>query len=191
VKERPIIFSGESVRAILEGRKTQTRRVLRTDPNWDYGIFEYDDKNGYAVMSAVPTFDPMMSHNVKCPYGKPGDRFWVRETWAYVDGEVWYRAEMDWPREDGVELKPAMYMPRWASRLTLEITGLMVERLQEISIDDIFAEGCPVTQDDEDLSNTYQWIADSWDALNDKRGYSWDSNPWVWVIDFKLVGGEE
>ena len=186
MKEHPILFTGKMVRAILEERKTQTRRVIKNP-----------------------------GHESKCKY-KIGDRLWVKETWCYriEDGRylydangkplVWYRATtpdveavdddgMTLYRKDGFEAspwKPSIYMPHWASRLFLEITNLRVERLQEISPWSIEAEGItsyvvnPLLRS-ADLKE--QWVK-LWNSINDKRGYGWDVNPKVRVITFKMIG---
>lgn len=213
MKERPIIFSAPMVRAILDGRKTQTRRVVKlTDSgrvkesgsprNW-----HLDDP--HAVMA--------------CPYGVPGDRLWVRETWqAFFADEVpasrprgprhtmgipaqperesfvFYRADGDLSHpEDGSEaiwLSP-LHMPRWASRLTLEIVSVRVERVQEISEEDARAEGVRVWEEWQsrdlpavlNMHDPRDAYAQLWDSINAKRA-PWESNPWVWVIEFRRAG---
>ena len=215
-KERPILFSGEMVRAILEGRKTQTRRVVKLgDP--DYSNCRYIPHNSemvwrfdYSLHGGGTSWE---DHN--CPYGQPGDRLWVREAWAKSvrdpEGPSWdddadhenfdilYRATdegYEWTDAVGDPVsapwKPSIHMPRWASRLTLEVTGVRVERLQEIKRRDAIAEGV----DDNDSINVGRKIANEkvrmrfailWDSINSKRGYDWDSNPWVWVVEFKTV----
>jgi hypothetical protein len=167
MKERPILFSGAMVRAILDGRKSQTR---------------------------------MNFH--RCPYGAVGDRLWVRETWAASldsDGDMCkpflYRATYDeavygqlkasfsdrateiWDVVGNTGWRPSIHMPRWASRLTLEVTGVRVERVQDISEADAKAEG---------VKSAAEFCA-LWDEINGARGYGWDANPWVWVVEFKRV----
>lgn len=176
MKERPILFSGEMVRAILEGRKTMTRRVIKP---------------------FVPIID-------FCPYGKTSDRLWVRETFAHVSSwshynrlapnSKWlYRADKEWPVS---RWKPSIFMPRLASRITLEITGVRVEQVRDISENDASAEGLQDWYPDPQKPNPYpnggpytniQRFAALWDSINKKRGYGWDSNPWVWVIEFKRI----
>lgn len=161
MKERPILFSAPMVSAILDGRKTQTRRIVRIpeivrSEGLDNGLttIEWLDKHEsgpgfYAWMTEYPDEG---SASVKCPYGIPGDRLWVRETWGYVGGseylyqqrsqDLGFRA--DWNALDpipGGKWRPSIHMPRWASRLTLEITEIRVQRLQEISEEDAKAEG--------------------------------------------------
>lgn len=199
MKTRPILFSGEMVKAILEGRKTQTRRVVKDS-------FKV---NGFMDIK----FDPL-----KCPYGQPGDRLWVRETWR----PLW--DDIDAPgglgdciqyRSDMVKIKPSIHdyetgmmfdamcvhsdanpkwhpsihMPLWASRITLEITGLRVERVQEISFSDVFAEGAADHRNcyPQEIGYVEGLYAELWDSINAKRGYGWSVNPWVWVVEFKRV----
>lgn len=169
--ERPILFSGPMVRALLDGTKTQTRRVARPKRS----------------------IEPMTD---ECPYGAPGDRLWVRETFAiYANGSVVYRASAEGldPRSEQVlcaRWLPSIHMPRAASRLTLEITDVRVERLQKISEADAEAEGVAFMRKHPDIDETLtasQLYAALWDSINEKRGYGWDANPWVWVVSFKVV----
>lgn len=204
MKERPILFSGEMVRAILAGRKTMTRRIVTPQPPIDYlaigsgyvGADQYwttfdDPANAAALITA------------KCPYGKPGSRLWVKETWA-IDFEknILYRATDESPSSmgtygakkivDGVPSvwRPSIFMPRAASRLTLEITAVRAERLQDITEEDAKAEGVVVERAGIDRSFG-EAIAIAqfrilWDQINAKRA-PWSSNPWVWVVEFKRV----
>lgn len=182
MKERPILFSGETVRAILEGRKTQTRRACKFRLGQDEVMTELRDGS--------------LKRTEECsPYGKPGDRLWVRETWAKQEFhtqplKIRYRADHD--DEAGLpwSWKPSIHMPRWASRINLEITGIRVERVQDISEEDAEAEG--VHGCDWGHGMDYggkpcycKPFEALWDSINAKRGYSWDSNPWVWVVEFK------
>jgi len=192
---RPILFSGEMVRAILDGRKTQTRRVLRPQP---VGLSLKGVFGRRAVFfepgSGTETHTPIC-RDWRCPYGQPGDRLWVRETWREdspddPEGAV-YRADapIDVP---GFKWKPSIFMPRWASRLTLEITGVRVEQLQEISGEDCLAEGVDRAQMAEMTYITMpMFMRDRyrklWDSLNAKRGFGWDVNPWVWVLEFQRI----
>ena len=180
MKERPILFSGPMVRAILDGRKTMTRRVMKPQPE------DYPYHHGLAVYRVAK----------KCTYGVPGDLLWVRETWASdVDGcpaGLSYRADHLDPRGDGpanpMRWRPSIFMPRWASRLTLRITSIRVERVQDITEADARAEGF------KDVAGKYArgdeariWFAELWDDINAKRGFGWDANPWVWVVGFEQV----
>lgn len=209
VRERPILFSGEMVRAILDGRKTQTRRVLNlARGGWSVRLAESD---GRADQPAN-----LRQVACGCPHGQPGDRLWVRETFSkhvrlsdphylpadYPDEAMgaWYWADGNPEHGDWTKPKPSIHMPRWASRLTLEITDVRVGRLQEISGQDVVAEGvkCPTNHghwhnDDYDafLEEEERLAVEAyrglWDSLNAKRGYGWDVNPFVWVIEFKRV----
>lgn len=203
MKERPIIFTSESVRAILDGRKTQTRRIVKHIPMLGEPL---------AWCAAAKAQEPGWVHIVGdhrrfCPYGQPGDRLWVREAFFdhSFDGEkdvtmIEYRAS-EWERDgDGGGWSPSIHMPRWASRIVLEITGVRVERLQEITEIDAQAEG--VLEMDGQLNDLALvrrakaigecvedgrvWFAELWDSINGKRA-SWESNPWVWVIEFRRV----
>lgn len=188
-KEHPILFSGPMVRAILEGRKTQTRRVAK--------VTSEGCKPGY--ITPVAGFTPRLiaNHISYCPYGQPSDRLWVRETFSayapegqqgnWKTGEnVTYVYRADNESADVARWYPCIFLPRRASRITLEISDIRVERLMEISDDDIRAEG--VTEGDGvwDGSLRAAW-ANGWNAINEKRGYSWLHDPWVWVIEFKKL----
>lgn len=232
VKERPIIFSGEMVKAILDGKKTMTRRVVKfSDFTIDsitplhielvdgkYCLF--NERNGWLI--GYPKF----------PYGKVGDRLWVRETWIQgyddpliesegddenavsiiykADGKEEYRScsaetAENWgdfsADSEMVGFKSPIHMPRWASRLLLEITDIRVERLNDISEADCEKEGfrfyplsricfkpCSTKHPSGHGSNNYKSIfGEYWDTLNAKKGYPWSSNPWVWVVEFKVV----
>lgn len=211
MKERPILFTGEMVRAILEGRKTQTRRVMK----------QRKRKDGCKL---IPEVLQEIGVGAACPYGKVGDRLWVREAFSawtpgdpvepieseetvpYKGCEFEYRATSEAQPE---RWRPSIHMPRWASRINLEITEVRVERVQDISDEDADAEGVdsrnvPTGGDDfQDYWRDYSkpkgdewpWIEGDprhsfrtlWDSINAKRGYSWDSNPWVWVVEFKRL----
>lgn len=183
---KPIIFSGEMVRAILDGHKTQTRRVIKPQFNqtWGAGV-RNQDPDYFSVHVDIKEPDGEWRW-LRCPYGKAGDILWVRETWAHVDGAIWYAADgIDIPRNDGVKLRPSIHMPRWASRITLEITNVRVERLFDISQEDAKAEGVSI-----EATRTLTHVgafAITWDAINKKRGYGWEggTNPWLWVVEFR------
>lgn len=189
MKERPILFSAPMVRAILAGNKTQTRRVMKPQPAW---IGEP------SVPFKTPDADP--KGIIACTYGQPGDRLWVREStkmrpfFPGSDAICGAYSADDEPvlNEQGFDLAwwyskpacPSIHMPRWACRIVLEIVGVRVERLNEISQADTVAEGM--------RANTGPWvhhtIADFrqlWGEINGKD--SWDSNPWVWVVEFKRI----
>jgi len=159
--DRPILFSAEMVRAILDGRKKQTRRVIKPQPTGATSWLPHIEASGFYPdkISAKP-------ERLVCKYGKPGDQLWVRETWGAVwpadepvplrQCEIEYRADLppgctdrpgEWPADEGngpevPKWRPSIHMPRWASRITLRIAGIRVERLQDISEDDARAEGC-------------------------------------------------
>lgn len=202
MKERPVLFSAPMVRAILDGRKTQTRRVINPQPYIDgMGNFCWNgrnfgqDSNGPCIQAIASPIPSSKTKRVCCPYGKPGDRLWVRETFNH-DGEKYiYAADLN---ELGVQKwaaqwKPSIHMPRNASRILLEITGVRVERLQDISECDAKAEGSYVCDyfgrrllDQSSNQGCYKWGYRSiWESLNGTG--SWDLNPFVWVIEFKLL----
>jgi hypothetical protein len=232
-KERPILFSGPMVRAILEGRKTMTRRVVKPQPPLDefgypaHGTIrgpEYFEPAAYdrnGEMQPGPeiygVYDDDGEWGIKCPYGKPGDRLWVRETFQicsnyhvdcrdttppHSDGrptlmvddpeypswqQCYYRATDKCPELLDVDTdemiqrwRPSIHMPRWACRLVLEVTAVRVERLHDISVEDAISEGV-VAPD----GNSIQCFRLLWSDIHSRD--SWNSNPWVWVIEFKRV----
>jgi hypothetical protein len=176
-KERPILFSAPMVRAILEGRKTQTRRAIKLRP--PYVMDERDDGTPWPYDTTWSSGD-QASPLMPCPYGKAGDRLWVRETFHRcphcAGGFISYRAGDDRPLNPKCAAhgwKPSIHMPREASRITLGINGVRVERLQEITDADARAEGVSGAEEFEEL----------WCSING-RG-SWDANPYVWIVDFR------
>jgi hypothetical protein len=226
MKERPILFSGPMVRAILDGRKSQTRRVVKPQPPPECSI-HYPLGNeswlpacertalrhtweawGGALYESRPKHYLCGIRTVACPYGAPGDRLWVRETWAsFGDSasitppvphqcQIRYHADnvcewRDVPQgsrglypDASFRLRPSIYMPRWASRITLEITGVRVERLNAITAGDAEQEGVDARE-----CCRVEAFERLWDSINAKRGYGWAVNPWVWVIKFKRIGG--
>lgn len=192
--ERPILFSGPMVRAILNGNKTMTRRVV----NKDWWI------NCLAEGCYPESIDKSV---FRCPYGMPGDRLWVREAWGVcteVDDKkpepgfkIYYRA--DGQSKDGTPAKsfenwpvakwrPSIHMPRWASRILLEVVAVRVERLQAIDNQGALAEGTPDVRTVENNWDMRDCFRALWDGLNEKRGFGWTVNPWVWVVEFRRVG---
>lgn len=218
-KERPILFSAPMVRAILEGRKTQTRRLMKPPPptveavrakaGIAFDIFAPHSMPGtWAVSGPVWAVRELMGVEPgwRCSCGEPGDRLWVRETWAKATDarstrfreDTLYAADFTdrWrgPAHFDGAWRPSIHMPRWASRISLEITGVRVERVQDISGDDIRAEGIEsaehrayCTAGCDDLREAW---AKLWDGINAKRA-PWHSNPWVWVVEFKRLPAEE
>lgn len=219
IKSRPILFSGDMVRAILDGRKTQTRIIVKPQPHpdteamrdiprtnrWWAGYEHADTEHGveYRPLGSDQQYE------WHCPYGVPGDRLWVREAWQPVrlgfdycdvqyraDGKGEHRVER-YPDYDGRKLAQhygdkcgwglswctPIHMPRWASRILLEVTGVRVERVQDISEDDAVSEGLP------DAQYHPNPFAELWDSINAKRGYGWSDNPWTWVVAFKVIEG--
>ena len=188
-RKRPILFSAPMVRALLDGSKTQTRRAIKPQPRRVDGGVPFGDAPAWA--HAEPG-----SAVMRCPYGKRGDRLWVRETWRVCGGreyeyqqdrsQAMYRATH---QEDGFPLtwesytwRPSIFMPRWASRITLQVTGVRVERLHGISRGDAMAEGCPFANM-ADGPDPRQWYAELWGQINGPD--AWDANPWAWVVEFR------
>lgn len=202
-KEHPILFSGPMVRAILEGCKTMTRRVIQPQPRVVHGF-----NGAYLVTNQIFRDD---RPGLLCPYGIPGDLLWVRETFAtrpLPDGgeqvlfkeqfrNLWSALQLDQFIEErglakpDIKWKPGMFLPRELSRLTLRVTGVKVERVQEITPDDACKEGVsmegklfPLINYEDKIRGRFITL---WDSINAKRGYSWDSNPWVWVVSFERI----
>jgi hypothetical protein len=227
VTERPILFSGAMVRALLKGRKTQTRRVIKPQP-----------KTGCQIAGVI------FNGHESCLYGVPGDRLWVRETWASPEenkaksGRVAYNADgvcgcwigggedrdfvyhgrilqaegyrECFPENGSTTFglgkysdirsgefpsykygwRPSIFMPRWASRITLEIISVRAERLQDIREEDALAEGCTKESSNGTAFGPGHFTARLdfmmlWDSINAKRGCPWDANPWVWRIEVR------
>lgn len=197
MKERPILMRGPLVVATLADIKTETRRIVKPQPH------KAPSTNGSGDYDAWPDGDSCLEWNdivadtayyVQagfCPYGQPGDRLWVRETWTRHpdDGGILYRAtDPGWDDNDyGLKWRPSIFMPRWASRLTLEITSVRVERVQEITEAGAIAEGVDWAACHHSYAQTIGAFASLWDSINAKRGYGWAVNPYVWVIQYKRV----
>ena len=225
-KERPILFSGAMVRKILAGEKSQTRRVITPQPEHKQvhqyrGETIYDDEHRMfcwkdLVLENIwdfPNNEDRRALAGRCPYDAPGNHLWVRESWGRFDADHiinqkrFYYAADTLPGTDGDRIrldygykyKPSIHMPKEASRITLEITSVRVERLQEISENDAVAEG--VGEAVSDASGVIGYGNDStrypvnfrngfhllWDEINEDRGFGWDSNPFVWVVAFVRV----
>jgi hypothetical protein len=197
MKERPILFSSEMVRAILSGHKTQTRRILKWQP---IDILSMNVPNQWCTLD---TREPDHGSVMKCRFGIPGDRLWVRETWAKAPHGYVYKANfsgsegsevIDIPTGDTCPLiwKPSLFMPRVVSRITLEIVNVRVERIQDISEKDAEAEGIhllglPIEDRHNHPRKHIAAFKECWNLINAKKGFGWDINPWVWVIEFKKL----
>ncbi len=228
VKERPILFSGPMVRALLDGRKTQTRRVIKPQPEYEKGTVAPQALRGEPPKRPAPYFDAYnggpfwcwwdeydrQGAGQTCPYGKPGDRLWVREAWAPVPATAYRHSEgvqqvvnpddMDlaaifaagWDRSIP-KWKPSIHMPRWACRLVLEITAVRVERLLDCSDSDARAEGLQwVTPGMWSVDRSLPIIGDDarrvyfelWDHINGTGAA--EANPWVWAVSFRVLSDE-
>ncbi len=200
--ERPILFSAPMVRALLAGTKTQTRRVVKLSEEWHpdtrtakvIGIGD----DGVAPMP-FDEFGRMLGQAIRCPYGQPGDRLWVREAWSQPTtldpGPTFYRADYpacvpphfeNVPPADKVKWKPSIHMRRADSRITLEVVAIRVDRLQDISERDAEAEGClPMFPDDVSGASYVYAYSRLWESINGPG--SWAENPWVWCVEFRRI----
>lgn len=208
--EHTMIFNSEMVRATLDGRKTHIRRPIKPQPKIIHAL--YSDKS----LETERIFKNG-DQRIHCPDGKIGERLWVRETWGiWKEGELCSLSTFEYvdydqgsfkaKLEKGYELRykadnatcnkwrPSIHMPRWASRITLEITNIRVERVQEITEEDAKAEGCRSADLasgrecflNEELGSYKLHFKSLWDSIYSKK-FPWDSNPWVWVIEFKRI----
>lgn len=218
MKERPILMHQRSVLGIFEGRKTQTRRIMKLQPQSEHVVWSFSEGHSglgwYCWEEEYPEDGAVLR---KCPYGIPGDRLWVRENWMagcalYGTKKVQMCVYLDSNGKPGPDdrmapnipettrsnamlwkKKPSIHMPRWASRLTLEITGIRVERVQDISDADCIKEGIQVDacnhaiREDDDIAwgSAQGLFAELWDDTNGKG--AWARNDWTWVVDFKKV----
>jgi hypothetical protein len=220
-KERPILFTWEMVRAILEGRKTQTRRVIKFKQ-------EPDEPRAHRIWWCSGTHWQDGDEPIRCPYGEPGDRLWVRETihvhsFGAGTAEITYdaggtkanpytkRIVSDYKIPDRLGAIPSIHMPKHCARIFLDVKSVRVERIQDITIQDIVAEGVRIqTYEDQPLLRASgpfpplqylpkeketrneesflkaEWIS-LWETINHARGFGWDVNPWVWVVEFERV----
>lgn len=205
MRERPILFSEPMVQALFAGTKTQTRRILKTQP---LDVLPMKGKKRGVEWVGLMQRDPARGLVFRCRLGQPGDRLWVRETWMKTLGGIAYRANGVEHYGAGGKLKwkPSIHMPRWASRITLEVVAVRVERLQEISGADAIAEGIEslggrgkfwrdysdpggpeeVTMNLVDPIVSYMTL---WESINGVG--SWNDNPWVWVVEFSRRAGSE
>lgn len=194
MKERPIIFSTPMVQAILDGRKSMTRRIIKGhgfDPNTMpyHDAATYDDpKLGTQYYFKDEGFGYL---GIKCPYGEQGDILWVRESFTPItpskfnrNTSIYYRADAHPTKLKYFNWKPSIHMPRTAARIFLEITEIRVERLQAITRGDCMLEGCPFPNM-ADGPNPKDWFTELWNSI--KGPDSWDANPWVWVITFRRI----
>lgn len=220
MKERPVLFSAPMVRALLEGSKTQTRRVVKPQPpaDWDRNCWYSAPVWGW-TRNEVPSAE---WHKVRCPYGQLGDRLYVKESYRLssdfdadrasrvadrcIDAgykkpwaPIQYEADGGQQNWDNTctpgKLRPSIFMPRWASRITLAITSVRVERLKDISEADAQAEGvgeagietgCVLeTSAPVEVGSYLAAYADLWESINGPG--SWDANPWVWVVSFRRL----
>lgn len=201
-KERGMIFNAEMVKALLDGRKVQTRRPMKVKPD---GITKGPTSIPYKFnRQNHPLISFRGIDEIKCPFGKVGDRIYVRETFCFDNkdyvqtykdetwrglpdrftAETFYRATEEIP-DMFPRWTPSIHMPRWASRITLEITNVRVERLQEISEEDAKSEG--VNGWHPDIPATRASHKDVFHKLWDSIYGSWSANPWVWVVEFKVI----
>lgn len=237
--EHPILFSGPMVRAILAGKKTQTRRIIRipevvraepedasasggNESAYLNGLTEVGQREEDGVWRAFLTEYPEEgSVDVRCPYGKPGDRLWLRETWAAGacseglapsclspsfyrgprsdNGGAWFQADAAEPAHPVTprgKWRPAIHMPRWLSRITLEVIEVRAARVQDISEDDARAEGAEKGNDHRVYpSKQAAWVTTYrrgfevlWDSINgDRDRADWAANPWVWAVSFRVL----
>lgn len=245
MKERSILFSAPMVQAILDGRKTQTRRVVKPQPVASFGfehivlvpdVFHADAFRGTPAEGIGRqgkrelrwyledhAGNLVAEWDVHCPYGSPWerDRLWVRETWAPADRmyenhecsppkAVAYRADhsaISWHKDppqsvpewdlaswdwDHLRWRPSIHLPRWASRITLEVTEVRVQRVQEISEGDAEAEGDPKRGLIASENTHVEWFRSLWDSINGRRpGCAWSDNPWCWCLSFRRVNETE
>lgn len=210
ITDRPILFNGPMVRAILEGRKTVTRRPVKATKAHADGFMMLDHGKGWRPYNAFGDFasdHEGMEYPIACPYGKLGDRLWVRETCFIndyreasvpeqerADCETHYRADgiPDFEGEEElIRWRPSIHMPRWASRILLEVTDVRVERLQDITEEQALAEGIKKHSDGgyhvEDGKHFSDSPVESFACLWSSVGGDWDANPWVWCVSFKRI----
>lgn len=216
VRERPILFSGPMIRAILDGTKTQTRRVMTPQPLFSeaLGCWLWDRKGRGMTKPEGANYEPPYGFSEPnwlhlCPYGALGDRLWVRETWdvGFTSYEQWVRYRADaahqpvadehrdallanWDNHPSTGWRSPIHMPRWASRISLELTSVRVQRLQDISEEDAIAEGAQAGESSltQEMSGSARGdFARIWNELNAQRGYPFADNCWVWALSFTVL----
>jgi len=229
INAKPILFTGEMVRAILDGRKTQTRRILKSafPKQWPEPVRLADDEGNTGALNDPKYWGYPCAEDgcdmsladwayVLCPHGKIGDYLWVRENFAVYGDDDKYVLHFQADVQRGSGWKPSIHMPRKYSRLTLQITDIRVQRVQDISEEDAAAEGVEENWlgylatgsngfggqgwtpengwrnylDDEDGEPSYsakESFKSLWDSINAKRGFGWHENPWVWAITFQTI----
>lgn len=220
MSEKPIIFSTDMVRAILDGRKTVTRRVIKPQPylvdstlgvkRWAHDKLKGSDDPLCLWDEEDIKMELYESDTVTCPYGyayynAPADELWVRETWATAAAfnhmkpsdipqgqHIWYGVNdnSDFVVSAGHwrgKRRPSIFMPRWASRIQLRVTDVRVERVQEITEKQAIKEGMELVPVGTATWSNRQSFSILWDKINAKRGYSWGSNPFVWVVEFEVI----
>jgi hypothetical protein len=219
VRERPIIFTTESVQAIMEGRKTQTRRVINPQPPEG---FHHNGRILWKSLGPKPPAGPAgfrfgtageeedarrqgLAQDGKryygqgCPYGRAGDWLWCKETWSISGNGVFYRADTAQPETVKYAWKSPLYMRRKDSRLLLEVVGIRVERLHDISEGDAKAEGAELCGPGNGeglhgpcVAELYRWgFRNLWNSVNAKLRFPWNANPWLWVVEFKRIADRE
>jgi hypothetical protein len=188
MKARPILFSTPMIRALLSGEKTQTRRRMKPQPRKDrYNLWSWDC--GGTTFGWKEDWEPI-SPQMKCHYGSVGDMLWVRESFCFLSGGLYFKANHIEPHSVSSKWKPSIHMPKNFSRLTLEITGVRVQRLNKISEQDAQAEGCKGSAVVNTAGDDYSGLYPSeeymllWDDINGAG--SWFNNPWVWALKFKV-----
>jgi hypothetical protein len=219
MKETPILMCAEMVRATMKDRKTNTRRILRPQPVVFADHMEWRCKKAWYTTRNVHwnPIDNAFRDAIECggcPHGQPGDRLWVKENWRvrgpHTDRykpvdiaancshfEIAYEADIAWNKDTYGKLRPSIFLPRSLSRITIEITDVKVERVQDITERDALAEGVAI-----DKGNAYHvaghdgvWAHATargcfetlWDSLNKARGFGWETNPWVWCLTFRRL----
>jgi hypothetical protein len=213
--EKPILFSTPMVRAILEGNKTVTRRIMKpqikpcdhasfTEAPWKNEPTKFFMRDNEWACEYCGN-GVQYARGIKCPYGQPGDRLWVRETWTRVpmqyEAENDYAYKADEVDDDKYIWRPSIHMPRAACRLILEVVSIQAEPLQAITEKGAFREGIDADNYDYQAAEHYliggspvqggsparfAFIA-LWNKINGTRGMGWEKNPWVWVVQFKVV----